>query len=847
MIKKTLPQDNHIFCLKEEIMKKKLSNKQGGKKSTHSSSHLGFSLENIINSLPGCVYWKNKDGVYMGYNNCMLKIANVDGLKGKTDFDLPWKQEALAIQQNDQEVMFSKKPLEVNETITLASGQSVVMSTYKTPLQDENGNVIGILGISFDISEKVREENPEQLALNNIIANMPGHVYWKDKNGVYLGCNNRQAKSLGFQFGSEVIGKTDFELPWKKDMANLFRQNDIRIMQTGEVEVVEEKAQVDGKETTVLSQKTPLKNNEGDAVGILGISIDISDRKKMETELREAMIAAQAASRAKSEFIANISHDLRTPLTGVVTMSDDLTDRLKGLEGEQEAKWLYQSGQQLLDFCNNILDSVSADNYTEQDLKEECFDLRELIQAVGNIEMPMIKSKGLNFIVKIDNHVPSYLIKDEAKLYRILLNLIGNAIKFTKKGYVSIDVNLIEKNNDNVTLKFCIIDTGIGIKPELQAQIFDRFFRADPSYKGIYKGNGLGLYIAQKYVQLLGSDRIYIESEEGKGCRFFFTLSFKLGSKKDAIQIGLEKEQKSQQINQVVSDITSKTSECFDDLLPDNAPLLLLIEDNKPALLGLESMIKRAGCRFKSVEDGEKAVELAKIHSFDLIISDIGLPGISGIEATKAIRAWEKENHKKKIPIVALTGHAAQMIEPEYLQVGIDKVLTKPATFNQIKNLLQEFISNNEKVGSKNTQQELSLPPQTGLGRDLPDTEEKLFMLDQYPYFSMEVVTNIYGENCHKLVAESLKSMSDLIPKDKEEIKEAFLARNWDRVEELAHRMKGGATYTGTVRLKYACQYLERYRKVGHSKSLEKLYYQLIQVVDETKNYIDKWLNMNTA
>ncbi|KTD29681.1 ATP-binding protein [Legionella maceachernii] len=817
----------------------------------YKTSQAVISFEEILKQLPSQVYWKDTTGRYIWRNDASLKyfgLANNGESRNKTDEQLFSENIAATIREVDNEVL--KGAIKITEEPLLSAlGIEKSYLTYRIPLKNKGSEIVGLLGISFDVTEFKKVFMQQLHTLEHIIAMMPGNVYWVNKENVYQGCNDNQAKLSGLISRKEIIGKRNVDLPWNLKAGALPNELDAintNVMETGEVIVVEEPATLsDGSQLMYLSTKAPIRNEKEDIIGMVGISVDITDRKEMEINLREAMIAAQAASRAKSEFIANISHDLRTPLTGVVTMADDLKDRLIGLGGEQEAKWLHNSGVQLLEFCNNILDSVSADNYTEQDLKEECFDLRQLIQAVGNLEMPMIKSKGLNFISNVDPNSPSYIVKDEAKLYRILLNLLGNAIKFTENGNVSIDVNLIEQDDNNVTLKFCVTDTGIGIKSELQDQIFDRFFRADPSYKGVYKGNGLGLYIAQKYVQLLGGERIYLESEEGKGSRFFFALSFKLGEQKDAVQIVSEQDQRPQQVGQISSNVPKTSQSIEDSTLSDDTPLLLLIEDNKPALLGLQSMVKRAGCRFKSAEDGEKAVELAKTHHFDLIISDIGLPGISGIEATKAIRAWENENHKEKVPIVALTGHAAQMAEPECLQAGMDKVLTKPATFDQIKNLIQEFISNNEKVDSKNTQQEPSLPPQTGLGRDLPDTEEELFMLDQYPYFSMKVVTEIYGENCHKLVEESLNSMSDLIPKDKEEIKEAFLAKNWDRVEELAHRMKGGAAYAGTVRMKYACQYLERYRKAGHSKSLEKLYYQLIQVVDETKNYIDKWLKMN--
>ena len=146
---------------------------------------------------------------------------------------------------------------------------------------------------------------------------MPGHVYWKDKNGVYLGCNNRQARVLGLQYGYEIVGKTDFDLPWGENKAAMFQRNDKHIMETGDTEIIEEEAQVDGKNAIVLSHKSPMRNKQGEITGILGISIDISDRKKIEIDLQRAKELAEAASKAKTEFLENMRHDIRTPLTGI--------------------------------------------------------------------------------------------------------------------------------------------------------------------------------------------------------------------------------------------------------------------------------------------------------------------------------------------------------------------------------------------------------------------------------------------------------------------------------------------------------------------------------------------------
>ena len=182
-----------------------------------------------------------------------------------------------------------------------------------------------------------------ETALLNIVANMPGHVYWKDRDGVYLGCNDRQARSLGFNSADNVIGKTDQELPWAVGVAENFRKNDIHVMETGVAQVLEELSYMDGKQVIVLSQKIPLKNKNGKIVGILGISFDITERKKMEEDLRHAKEAAEAADHAKTEFIANMGHDIRTPLTGIIGMSGILADEVQRPDEKEHASIIHET------------------------------------------------------------------------------------------------------------------------------------------------------------------------------------------------------------------------------------------------------------------------------------------------------------------------------------------------------------------------------------------------------------------------------------------------------------------------------------------------------------------------
>jgi len=584
---------------------------------------------------------------------------------------------------------------------------------------------------------------------------------------------------------------------------------------------------MDGKETIVLSQKTPLRNSQGLVVGVLGISIDINDRKKMEADLLEAMIAAEAASRAKSEFMANMSHDFATPLTGIIHMSTILKNKLPTSDGVQEAQWLKESGEQLLELCNGILQSVSADNYTEQDLRAECFHLLQFIEGIYQLERPMLRAKGLQFKIDIDENIPTYLISDRMKLHRILLNLLGNAIKFTQTGFVSLSMQCLEKTTDTVVISFKVIDTGRGVAPEVQDKIFERFFLVNPTYKGVDHGYGLGLHIAQKYVRLLGGTEITVDSCEGKGSCFSFELPCKIGEAKDAVPLE----------NLAAAETSTKSTpkSSLPDLetgtVPKSAPLLLLIEDFPAALRGLEAIVTGAGCRFQSAIDGESGLELATHNEYDLIITDVGLPGISGIEVTEQVRASERSKQKKRIPIVALTGHAVHTAEAECYQAGMDKVLTKPTSIDTIKKLIQELVAKPEPTSPEIT----------------PPMEEYLFLLEHFPLFDMAMVKEIFGANCYVTIPGILEELSNLIPKDKAELKLAFENQDWERIAELAHRTKGGAATCGTVRLHYACQYLERYKKAGYAQSLKKLYHQLIIVMDETKDYIDKWLEITRA
>jgi PAS domain S-box-containing protein len=791
------------------------------------------------NYIPGNIYWKDIDGVYLGCNDVFLKsfgFASKNKLLGKTDYDL-WRDNAQELIEHDKIVIESRRPHCFEETISLPSGIKQYFTVLKAPLINETGNLIGIINNALSINEiknalikitlekeKIETENKTiSQYLQDIISAVPGSIYWKNKEGIYLGCNDFMAKIAGLST-SDIIGKSDYQL-WPSQASKLC-ENDKRVMDLGQsIRMEEEVTLSNGKKRFFIVDKMPLRDPNGKLNGIIGNSMEITD-------LKEIQAALESANNAKTEFIANMSHDIRTPLTGVVGMSKLLEDKVDDPNQKQYAQWLGESGAQLLNMLNVILDTVSAENVNETDLHEEPFNLNQVIVDILQLERPSTLTKGINLKTHVDETIPPCLVSDHTKLHRILLNLLGNAIKFTQSGQIEIDVKLLRKTHTHVLLHFSVTDTGIGIPYDLQDKVFDKFFRVTPSYKGVYTGHGLGLHIAQSYANLLGG-KIKLTSAPGVGTTFYFDLLLKIGDDlPHAVPPSLNK------MTHPLSLPVESTDSAVE--LSPHAPRLLLVEDNHIALLTLENIATQAGCRFTSAIDGETALNLAKTESFDLIITDLGLPGISGIDFTHQFREFEKERHKKPTPIIGLTAHAENKIKKECLQSGMNAAFTKPMNPETLEKIKLTYLSsiNFSSIKTKSAKTTTSKK----LGIDLPDSEEELFKLEAFPLLDVNSALTNMGNNA-TLLNNILKSMVEQeIPNDIIELDNAYSSGDWETVEKLAHRMKGGLVYCGTTKLVYACQYLERYRKAGHVKFLEPLYQQLCMVIEETKKAINEWL-----
>ena len=702
--------------------------------------------------------------------------------------------------------------------------EGLIVKTEHSPSSDsQNWDVISRYLLTPLTQNSQKNEHMHQDIyhyMENIIAEIPISVYWMNTEYIYLGCSNDMAKLLRLKSRHDIIGKTYRDL-YDEQSGTHYKKADQEVIQKGiSLSIEEPLYQSDGTKEIYLSKKVPLKNAQGIITGMLGISVNITERIKMEQALEHAKKQAEAANAAKTEFIANMSHDIRTPLTGVIGLSGILEQTLQDPQDKEKAHMLHDSGEELLHMLNEVLDDVRADNLSENDIKTECFDVHQCIYDLIRLESPATTLKHLTLRANIASNVPRYIESDHNKIHRILLNLTGNAIKFTQSGCITLSIDCLQRDNDKVHLKFSVSDTGIGIPEAVQSQVFNRFFKVSSSYNSSYSGHGLGLHIAQTYVELLGG-HITLTSKEGVGSTFHFDLECSLGKEPEQIT-----KNHALQIPQISSPKTLH---------------LLLVEDNFIALKALELLLTQKNYTFTSAATGEEALALLNNHAFDLMITDIGLPGISGTELTKRVREQEKKRNKLHLPIIGLTGHARETALAECTESGMDEVLNKPAQIDLVHSCIQQLI---QKETNKEQEAPSSAPGKLALGADLPDTEEELFQLEQFPVFDEELALKQCPDR-QLLITLLERCISDFMQQDITQLKEAYEQQNWEQVEKETHKIKGGMSYLGTQKMRFACQYFERYYKAGYRKLLDPLYHQIIRVNDETCCVLRFWLENN--
>ena len=627
----------------------------------------------------------------------------------------------------------------------------------------------------------------ENFQLREIIDNVPGDVYWKDTQGVWLGINARGSDSLrkmGFLSNpKEVIGKTDVEL-FGEETASHFKANDQQVIQERREISQEESATLQSGEKLVqLSMKRPLYNEAGEVIGIIGNTVDITYLKKIESSLHAAKEKAEVANRAKTDFLANMSHDVKTPLTGVVTMADIMVHDNTAREVDRErANIIFSSGQQIVSLFNSCLD-LSKMEMQEWTSKTEIFSLKQLLNDIHALFAPKAISNHLLFNIEYDETLPKAVEGHRESLYRVLLNLVGNAIKFTEQGSVILRALKNKQTDDqHIDVEFQVQDTGMGIPEDKHQVIFEKLHRLTPSYASKIEGSGMGLYIVDQYVKRMGGE-IKVKSKAGEGSTFIVSLPL----------IIVADTTLSEAVAQPAETRVTKTPVVHDDKLvatnlaspmpsenshSESLARVLLVEDTEMIQFVTKSLLNSAGFSVDIASSGEEAVEMFLPEKYNLVYMDIGLPVMNGYETSLAIRAKEKLlNATIKTPIIALTGHGAVDVQAFCSEAGMQGILSKPLSREQAEKMWQRY----------GKQESIHVPGLTVLENNQPVAPENS-ILDIF------ATAKLVGskEVADKLISEFLKDLeTQFLP----HIKALIAEHKNDELKFLLHQKLGSLAY----------------------------------------------------
>ena len=532
--------------------------------------------------------------------------------------------------------------------------------------------------LRIDLEDKSIQIEKSEKRFHQLFDNSAEGIFQTTLDGKFIIANPALAKMFGYNSVEEFL-----EINLEKDL--YFKPNDRKALfqilkQKGEVNnyplILRKK---DGREIIVSLNDKLISNEETNSLYFEGNMHDITNEVYLEKDRISAQEAlktekeksdrlakeALQASNAKSVFLANMSHEIRTPMNGVLGYLElveqgayDNKEELNDFISKARS-----AASSLLDIINNILD-ISKIEAGRMELEEIDFSLREVVEESLSIISSVVDEKVVKLESNIENDVPLILVGDPVRLRQIFSNLLSNALKFTQKGKISINICKQKIENNEVTILASVKDTGIGIPKDKLGLLFKPFSQIDISYKRLFGGTGLGLRICKEFVHLMKGE-INVESEAGKGSNFFFTAKFKIKE--------IPEYQKMESHLEAIPDYTDSTLDIKSQRSKFN---ILVVEDNEINNSIQDRILKDAGYRVTSVRTGKEAVTKAKGGNFDLITMDIRMPGMDGFETTNAIR--ELNDGYKNIPIIVITALALKEEAEKFLSAGMDDIIFKP-------------------------------------------------------------------------------------------------------------------------------------------------------------------------
>jgi PAS domain S-box-containing protein len=650
-------------------------------------------LADIINFLPDATLVIDKEGYVIAWNHAIEAMTGVLAeqvlYKGDHEHSIPFygerRQILIDLVTKPKEALEDLYPdVKINEDGTLIGeayisnlkGREAYLLESASALYDCDGNISGAIECMHDVTEHRKSEGDLGEArdyLNKIINLISDPIFVKDEGHRLLLVNDAKCSLIG-RPREEILGRADYDF-FPKEQVDVFWEKDNEVFRTGLENINEESVTDDqGLIHTVITKRALYKDKAGDKF-IVGITRDVTDRKKTEDELRRAKDAAEAAVRAKSEFLANMSHEIRTPMNAVIGMTGLLLDTDLNPDQRECVEIIHGSGEALLSLINDILDYSKIEE-GKSELERQPFDLRECIESSIDLVAAGAAEKGLDITCAVDDHVPRNIVGDVTRLRQVLVNLLSNAVKFTESGGVSISVVSHQKKNDLLELCFTVRDTGIGIPANRMDRLFKSFSQIDMTTTRKYGGTGLGLAISKRLVDMMGG-RIWAESEKGKGSVFWFTIPAK-AAPEWACSLRLHQPEE----------------------LPAGQPCplrLLLAEDNIVNQKVALRMLERLGYRADVAANGLEVLQAIRRQPYDVVLMDVQMPEMDGLEAARIIRQSLSADEQPKI--IAITAYALQGDREKCIEAGMDGYISKPIKMEDLVSILSKY----QPLGQKST------------------------------------------------------------------------------------------------------------------------------------------------
>jgi len=650
------------------------------------------------------------------------------------------------------------------ETLETLDGRFLELSYI--PIQNED-TYIGHLWRYQDITEqflidkRIRESEEKY---RSIMENMELGLMEVNPKGVITRTYDRFCKMTGYT-AEELIGKNAAEVFLPDEYIPMMEEQDQqrKVGKSGAYEI-QLKTKDRGLIWVIISG-APFFDDQANLQGSIGIHYDITKQKELQKELELARNEAEKARDAEKKFLANMSHEIRNPINSIIGMTNLLYDTAPNPEQLEYLQHVGHSSELLLELISDILD-VSKIIEGQIDIKAEPFFPKEFFSILEKTIAFRLHDKEVKFSLAIPKDLPEVLLGDTKILNQILLNLLGNAIKFTPEGSVSLNIQQTKETQSSISLLFTVKDTGIGIPTDKLDHIFNRFGQVGQATK--YEGTGLGLPIAKELIELNGGT-IKVESQEGEGTSFYFDLTF----------------QKSGQTQLSVKMPTALSS----DKLRGLCLKVLIVEDNNTNRFYLEQLLKKWGHNYQSCADGKEALELLEKEVYDLILMDIRMPVLDGYETTIRLRS-SIQNPNAKVPIIALTASALLDEKEKALTAGMNFHLTKPFTPEKLAKAIGQFYDKKGLVNSS----EFNWPP---------------------PFNSHDLKEH-YGTDMSYAQSMFIIFQKN-IPSELQEMDRLIQEENWNLVAALAHKIKPNF---GMVGLPHLLNQINAFEEVLQSEDL---------------------------